>query len=89
MASGGRPSRGTPSPLPWLLFLGLSLGGFEVHSAIASLLLREDECISRGPSSELIQLINVLEEVAENDLPVELTTADICRAFNVPERTAQ
>jgi hypothetical protein len=43
----------------------------------------------RGATSELIQLINVLEEVAENKLPVDLTTADIRSAFDSPERTAQ
>jgi hypothetical protein len=48
LASGGRPSRGVPYPLPWLLSPGLRPGGPEVHSAIASLLLREGECIPRS-----------------------------------------
>jgi hypothetical protein len=43
----------------------------------------------RGTSSKLIQLINVLKEVAENDLSVDLTTADVRGAFDSPERTAQ
>jgi hypothetical protein len=43
----------------------------------------------RGTHSELIQLINVLEEIAENDLPVNLTTVDVKGAFDSPERTAQ
>jgi hypothetical protein len=42
----------------------------------------------RGTHSELIQLINVLEEIAENNLPVDLTTADVKGAFDFPERTA-
>jgi hypothetical protein len=43
----------------------------------------------RGTHSELIQLIKLLEEIAENDLPVDLTTADVKGAFDSPERTAQ
>jgi hypothetical protein len=43
----------------------------------------------RCTSSELIQLLNVLEEVAENGLEVDLTTADVKGAFDSPERTAQ
>jgi hypothetical protein len=43
----------------------------------------------RGTSSELIQLINVLEEVAENNLSVDLMTTDVREAFDSPERTAQ
>jgi hypothetical protein len=43
----------------------------------------------RGTASELIHIINVLEEVAENNLPVDLTTADVRGAFDSPERTAQ
>jgi hypothetical protein len=43
----------------------------------------------RGTASELIQLVNVLEEVAENNLPVDLTTADVRDAFDSPECTAQ
>jgi hypothetical protein len=43
----------------------------------------------RGTASELIQLISVLKEVAKNNLPVDLTTADVCGAFDSPERTAQ
>jgi hypothetical protein len=43
----------------------------------------------RGTHSELIQLINVLEEIAENDLPVDLTTADVKGAVDSPERIAQ
>jgi hypothetical protein len=47
-ASGGHPSRGVPSPLPWLLSPGLRPGGPEIHSAIASILLRESESIPRS-----------------------------------------
>jgi hypothetical protein len=43
----------------------------------------------RDTSSKLIQFINVLEEVAENDLPVDLTTGDVRGTFDSPERTAQ
>jgi hypothetical protein len=50
LASGGRPSHGVPSPLPWLLSPGLRPGGPEVYSVIASLLLREGECIPRSIS---------------------------------------
>lgn len=35
----------------------------------------------RGTSSELIQLLNVLEEVVENELEVDLTAADAKGAF--------
>jgi hypothetical protein len=45
--------------------------------------------LGRGTASKLIQLINVLDEVAENNLPVDLMTADVRNAFNSPERTAQ
>jgi hypothetical protein len=38
---------------------------------------------------DLIQLINVLKEIAENNPPVDLTTADVKGAFDSPERTAQ
>jgi hypothetical protein len=46
----------------------------------------------RGTASELIQLINVLEEVAEDNFPVDLTTSDVRGPggeFDSPERTAQ
>jgi hypothetical protein len=43
----------------------------------------------RGTHSELIQLTNVLGEIEENNLPVDLTTADVKGAFDSPERTAQ
>jgi hypothetical protein len=43
----------------------------------------------RGTSSALIQLLNVLEEVAENGLEVDLTMADVKGVFESPERTAQ
>jgi hypothetical protein len=43
----------------------------------------------RGTFSKLIQLINVLEKVAENDPPVDLTTSDVRDAFDSPERTVQ
>jgi hypothetical protein len=59
----------------------------ETHSV-----LQPNQCAflpGRGTTSELIHLINVLEEVAENDLPVDLTTADVRGAFDSPERTAQ
>jgi hypothetical protein len=42
----------------------------------------------RGTSIELIQLINVLEEVVENNLPVDLTTADVRGAFDSPKHTS-
>jgi hypothetical protein len=42
----------------------------------------------RSTSGELFNLTNVLEEIAENDLPVDLTTADLCGAFDSPRRNA-
>jgi hypothetical protein len=39
--------------------------------------------LGQGTSSELIQLINVLEEVAGNDLPVNLMTADVRGTFDL------
>jgi hypothetical protein len=44
--------------------------------------------MGRG-TSELIQLLNVLEEVAECSMKVDLTTSDVKGAFDSPERTAQ
>jgi hypothetical protein len=43
----------------------------------------------RGTTSELIQLINVLEEIQESNLMVDLSTSDVRGAFDSPERTAQ
>jgi hypothetical protein len=44
---GNRPSRVAPSPLSWLLSVSLRPGGPEVHSAIASLMLRHGDRIPR------------------------------------------
>ena len=43
----------------------------------------------KGTASELIQLLNILEEVAEHNLEVDLSTADVSAAFDSPERTVQ
>jgi hypothetical protein len=43
----------------------------------------------KGTASELIQLINVLEEARKNGLEIDLATADVKGAFDSPERTAQ
>jgi hypothetical protein len=45
--------------------------------------------LSDRGTSKLIQLINVLEEVTENNLPVDLKTAAVRGAFDSLERTAQ
>jgi hypothetical protein len=76
LASGGRPSHGVPSPLPWLFSPGLRPGGPEVHSAIASLLLREGECIPRS--------IPVIREKTYQLSP----TSVFCVAGLHPDRTA-
>jgi hypothetical protein len=43
----------------------------------------------RGTTSELIQLINVLEEIQKANLMVDLSTSDVRGGFDSPERTAQ
>ena len=43
----------------------------------------------RGTASELVQLVNVLEEVSECGIEIDLTTADVKGAFDSPERMAQ
>jgi hypothetical protein len=43
----------------------------------------------RGTTSELIQLLNVLEEIQESNLEVGLSTSDVRGAFDSPEQTAQ
>jgi hypothetical protein len=42
----------------------------------------------RGTTSELIQLLNVLEEIQESNLEVDLSTSDVRGGFDSPERTA-
>jgi hypothetical protein len=43
----------------------------------------------KGTGSELIQILNLLEEVVEHGLLVDLSTLDVLGAFDSPERTAQ
>lgn len=43
----------------------------------------------RGTSSELLQMINALEEVAEHGLDIEITTENVSSAFDSPERSLQ
>jgi hypothetical protein len=43
----------------------------------------------KGTGSELILILNLLEEVVEHGLWVDLSTSDVSGAFDSPERTAQ
>jgi hypothetical protein len=59
---------------------------------VAGDVLQHNHCAflpRKGTASELIQLLNVLEEVVEHDLDVDLSTSDVKGAFDSPERTAQ